>query len=138
MHKGRVLSVLATVRLDLRNCMFTDTSLVSALITFLPLTTLAAVLASCKSASKSLSAERKKLLIESKNKIAVALTDEQVQQIAIGFLDGGGYTDSEAELLHSIADYRDEEEDRSEYSGPDQAGDFASDSSFSPVACPWN
>ena len=105
----------------------------------LPLTSVASVLASCKSSSKSLSAARKKVLIEQKNKVAVALTDEQVEQIAIGFLDGGGYTDSEAELLFSITDYRDDEEERSEYSGPDQAGNFSSDdSSFSPVACPWN
>lgn len=117
--------------------MFGDTSLIGVLLTFLPLDSVAAVLASCKVASKSLSAARKKFLLEQKSKIAVELTAEQVEQIAIGFLDGGGYTDSEAELLYSFADHGDGDEERSEYSGPDQAGDFASDSSTSPVSCPW-
>jgi hypothetical protein len=118
--------------------MLTDTYLVSVLITFLPLPSVAAVLASCKSSSKALSSSCKKALIEQKRKIAVALTDEQVEQIAIGCLNGGGYTDSEADFP-SITDYRDDEAERSEYSGPDQAGDFSSDEcSISPVECPWN
>ena len=60
----------------------------------------------------------------------IELSEERRQQILKGLEDGGGFTDSERE--------------RSEYSGPDNAGDFTFTSSESddtsgehPTACPF-